>query len=96
MLFDVIQLGPAPTRTDRHRLAGICTVDGVPSRRLVVVVDRKTINLLAARYSDPGSGAWIIEGLPQYDEKQLLVLALDDTETYNAEVADYVSQVAGV
>ncbi len=31
----------------------------------------------------------------EYDEGSLIVLAFDNSGTYNAEVADYVSQVTG-
>lgn len=95
MILDLIKLGTTPGRTDRHRLAGTVYVDGVPGRRLVVVVDRVTMVLVAARWSDPVTGVWEIKGLAQFDERQLLVLALDHTGNYNAEVADFVSQVTG-
>ena len=95
MIFDLIKLGTTPGRTDRHRLAGTVYVDGVPGRRLVVVVDRVTMVLVAARWSDPVTGAWEIQGLSQFEERGLLVLALDHTGNYNAEVADFVSQVTG-
>ena len=49
MIFDLIKLGTTPARTDRHRLAGTVYVDGAPGRRLVVVVDRATMVLVAAR-----------------------------------------------
>ena len=45
-----ILIQPLP-RTDRHRLAGTVTVDGVPASRLVVVQDRTTFNLVAASLS---------------------------------------------
>lgn len=45
--------------------------------------------------SDPTTGAWEIYGLPQYDEGDFVIIALDESGTYNAEVADYVSQVTG-
>lgn len=95
MIFDFLRLGQIPSRTDRHRLAGTVTVDGAPAKRLVMVLDRLTMALLAAKWSDPTGGAWEIAGLPQYAERQLLVLAVDHTDTYNAEVADYVTQVTG-
>lgn len=89
-----IFIQPLP-RTDRHRLAGTVTVDGVPASQLVVVQDRLTFALIAASLSDPTTGAWEIQGLPEYAEGSLIVLALDNSGTYNAEVADYVSQVTG-
>ena len=82
-------------RTDRHRLAGTVTVDGNPAQKRVVVFNRISLKLLAATYSAPATGAWELYGLPEYAEGSLLVVAFDDTGTYNAEVADYVSQVTG-
>lgn len=98
MIFDLIKLGTYPLRADRHRLAGTVYVDGAPARRLVVVIDRVTLVLVASKWSDPITGAWEINGLDQFGERRLLVVAMDDTGNYNAEVADYVSQViwAGV
>lgn len=92
--FDFIMVGPQPPRTDRHKLAGTVTVDGVPARRLVAVLYRYSFTLIAATQSDPVTGAWEIKGLEQYSTSSLIVLALDNTGNYNAEVADYVSQVA--
>lgn len=85
-----------PPRSDRHRLAGTITVDGQPARRLVVVIDRDTLVLKAATHSDSVTGAWEVKGIEEFPEKQLLVFSLDNTGKYNAEVADYVSQVATV
>ena len=82
-------------RTDRHRLAGTVTVDGNPAQTRVRVFNRISLKLLAAAYSAPATGAWELYGLPEYSEGSLLVVAFDDTGTYNAEVADYVSQVTG-
>jgi hypothetical protein len=93
--FDFLTLGVLQPRTDRHRLAGTITVDGVPAKRLVVVFDRIAMVLLAAIWSDITTGAWEIHGLPEYPERQLLVMSVDHTGNYNAEVADYISQVTG-
>lgn len=93
MLFDFIISGSFSARTDSHRLAGTVTVDGQPAKRLVIVVDRLTLAFIAATLSHPTTGAWEIKGLLQYPERSLLVFSLDSTGNYNAEVADYVSQV---
>ena len=95
MILDVMILGVEPLRTDRHRCAGTVTVDGVPASRLVVIQDRLTFAIIAARLSDPTTGAWEIQGLPEYPVGSLLVFALDNSGTYNADEADYVSQVTG-
>ncbi len=87
--------GQVPLRTDRHRLAGTVTVDGMPAKRHVIVFNRLTFVMIAATVSDPVTGAWEIKGLPQYPERQLLVVSPDSTGNYNAEVADYISQVTG-
>jgi hypothetical protein len=92
-MFGYIQLGTAPARIDRHRLAGIVTVDGQPARRLVVVFDRLTMVMVAVTWSFPTTGAWQISGIPEYPLRQLLVMSVDHTGNYNAEVADYISQV---
>ena len=93
MFFDFAMPGTPASRTDRHRLAGTVTVDGVPAKRLVAVFTRDGMAFVAATWSNAATGTWEIYGLPQYLERQLVVLALDNTGNYNAEVADYVSQV---
>ena len=93
MIFSFVPPEAPPPRTDRNRLAGTVSVDGVPAQRLVVVFNRATCTVVASVVPDPVSGKWEIKGLPEYPEKSLLVVALDNSETYNAEVADYVSQV---
>lgn len=80
----------------RHKLAGVVKVDGTPASRLVVVLDRRTCTFLAATTSNPSTGAWEIIGLPEYPERVLVVLAFDNTEAFNAEIADYITQVATV
>jgi len=88
-------LGENPATTARHKIAGTVTVDGVPAKRLVMAMDRRFATLIASTFSDrPEVGAWSFEGLPEYPERALIVVALDTTGNYNAEVADYISQVA--
>jgi len=79
----------------RDRLSGTVTVDGLPARRTVIALYRSTLSYVAAATSDPVTGAWELSGLPEYPERSLLVLALDNTGNYNAEIADYISQVTG-
>lgn len=93
--FSTVVLGPL-VRTGRHRIAGTVKVDGLPAKRYVVVIDRRSLSYLAATISDPVSGEWELSGLPEYPERALLVMALDTTGNYNAEVADYITQVATV
>ncbi len=78
----------------KHYLGGKVTVDGSPARKRVVVCDRVTLEYLAVTESDAGTGEWQISHLPEYDERSLLVLAFDDAGNFNAEVADFVTQVA--
>ena len=96
ILNDFIIMIAASARTDRHRLAGTVYVDGSPAQKRIVVFKRNTTELVADTYSHPATGAWEIYGLAEFVERDLLVLALDETGNYNAEVADFVSQVTGV
>ena len=81
-------------RTDRHKIAGTVTVDGLPARRNILALERKDMSYVGATTSDPVTGKWKIQGLPEYPERSLIVFAMDTTGEYNAEVADYISQVA--
>jgi len=91
---------PVPTAyTWRHKLAGVVQVNGIPARRRVLVVGRLHHDYKGSAWSDPVTGEWSIEGMAEYPERSLLVIAFDDlqkTLEYNAEVADQVSQVATV
>ena len=69
------------------------TVDGVPAQRTVVIVNRISFVVYAMTMSDPITGEWEVKGLPEFAERSLLVLAMDNTGNYNAEVVDYISQV---
>ena len=88
-------IAPTP-RTDRHMLGGTVTVDGSPAEKRIYVYSRSSMSLVAATWSSRTNGAWKVFGLPEYAEGALLVLSVDDTGTYNAEVADYVSQGQGI
>jgi hypothetical protein len=94
--LDVLFVFEPVARTDRHRLAGVVTVDGLPAEKRIHVHLRSSMVQVAATYSDPVTGEWEIFGLPEYPEGSLIVIASDNTGTYNAEVADYVSQGQGI
>ncbi|KJS00896.1 MAG: hypothetical protein VR65_10855 [Desulfobulbaceae bacterium BRH_c16a] len=94
---DELLILPAPyslaPRTDRHVLGGSVSVDGVATAlQRVAVFHRYTLNLIAITRSLP-DGSWKIDGIQEYGERDLLVLAIDDTGAYNSEVADHISQV---
>ena len=96
MIFSVVY--SIAIRSDRHRLAGICLVDSVPGKKLVGVMLRTSMTLVAAKYSDPTTGAFEFAGLPEYPMRSLLVVGLDEEggQDYNAAAVDFVSQVTGV
>ncbi|BDD88863.1 hypothetical protein [Desulfofustis limnaeus] len=92
--FCVCFEGIMAVKTNRHKLAGTVTVDGTPAKRNVLCLERDTMAYVGATVSDANTGAWMLYGLPEYPERSLIVFALDTTGNYNAEVADYVTQVA--
>lgn len=81
-------------RHDRHKIGGTVTVEGQPAARTVVALDRRTFAYIACTSSDAVTGEWEIYGVPEYPERTLIVLAIDSTGSYNAEVADYITQIA--
>ena len=82
--------------THRHKLAGTITVDGTGAPRRVMVLERDKLTYVASTIAQP-DGSWELTGLPEYPVESLLVLAFDDAnQTFNAEVADFISQVATV
>ncbi len=94
LFFQPYVTEPPASRTDRHVLAGTITVNGSPARRRVAVFTRDTLELVAATLSDPATGVWRISNINEYPERSLLVVAFDDAGDFNAEVADFVTQVA--
>jgi hypothetical protein len=82
--------------TGRHKIAGTVTVDGQPAKRLVAAFDRRTMSLVAVTSSDPVTGAWEISGVGDIGDRNILAVAFDTTGNYNAEVADYITQVTTV
>ena len=91
-MWDFIRPATPPVTGRRHLLAGTVSVDGKPGKRLISVFDRRNMTWLASTYS-LADGTWRISGLPEYPERSLLVIAFDNTGAYNAEAADYITQV---
>ena len=92
----IMILGGYTPRVDRNMLAGTVTVDGLPAKRLVVIFDRRSLTYVASTFSDPVNGTWKIKGVSEHPLRSLLALSFDNTGHYNAEVADYISQVATI
>lgn len=78
-----------------HKIAGTVTVDGQPAVKKVLAFNRATYELLGVTES-AADGTWEIKGMPPTKEREVLVLALDDTGKYNAEVADFITAVGGI
>ena len=93
MIFSVIRIGSEPARTDRHRLAGITKINGVPGPQLVAIFDRITLALVAAKISHQTTGAWELSGLPEYPSSRLSLVVFDLAGAYNSETADLLTQV---
>lgn len=87
-------LTPFPARTDRHILRGTITVGGVAASRRVAVFHRGSLSCVGATSSSQDDGSWEITGMNEYAEGKLFVIAFDDNGEYNAEIADFISQVA--
>jgi hypothetical protein len=92
-VFAINEVAVVPPATLRHRLAGTVEVDSVPARKRVVALDRLTLEAIAGTWSDAVTGAWEMQWMRELPVGRLLIIAFDDAGTYNAEVADYVSQV---
>ena len=78
-------------------IRGSVNVDGKGERKRIAIFDRSSMSTKAMRYSD-GNGYWFWrigeKVYPIHERKnRFLVLALDDTKTFNAEVYDYISPV---
>ncbi len=84
----------ASIRHDRHALGGTVLKDGVPQADvLVVIFHRNKLEVFAVTRTKP-DGTWRINGLAEQPEKSLFGIALPPNVTYNAEIADWLSQAA--
>ena len=89
---DFIIFGSYAPRTDRHLIAGTVKVNGTPAKKRVLVFDRKSNVVVASTYADATTGNFKISNINEYPEESLFVIAFDDSTTFNAEIADFVSQ----
>lgn len=92
----MVSIAPHLYRTDRHLLSGTVTLDAVPVLTAVHVMDRGTLQLYASTCTDPTTGAWAIDNIPEYPEESLLVVVVSPTQTANGGMYDYMSQVTAV
>ncbi len=97
MMFDTVLYGtPEREITHRHKLAGAVKVNGVGAIRRVCVFERGSFNYVSSTVSND-DGGWEILNIPEYPPESLIVLTFDDVnKEFNAEVADFISQVATV
>ncbi len=79
-----------------HKIAGTVTVDGSPSVKKVLAFHRGTYQLLGSTESTMPDGKWEIRGMPPTAAREIVVLALDDSGKFNAEVADFITAVGGI
>jgi len=90
---DFIIFGSYAPRTDRHLLSGTVKENGAPAKKRILVFSRESNTVIASTFSDATTGHWQISHTLEYPEKSLFAVAFDDTETFNAEIADFISQV---
>jgi hypothetical protein len=93
MIFSLIIGGKVAERQDRHVLSGVVTIDGIPAKRQIVVLENKTYSPVASTMSSAATGEWKITHISEYPIRGLLVIAKDNTGDYNSEIADHISQV---
>lgn len=63
-------------------------IDGVPARRRISIIDRKSQSLLWHSFTNPDGEITRILPLKYATSDYLCVAAYDDTGTYNAVIAD--------
>ena len=86
----------APTYSYNHRISGSVKVNGVAASKLVMVFNRETMIMLGIKQS-LADGSFEFVGLPENRmpifPNGLLVLAIDSSEGFNAEIADKIEPV---
>ena len=76
-------------------IKGTVKADGIPKRKRIMVLDRYTTKMDIV-YSNYKTGEYIWHAdKKNYNDIQnrFLIIALDDTKTYNAMVYDYITPV---
>lgn len=89
---DFVSVGGYAARTDRHMVGGTVKENGVPVARRVVVLLRKEHVIVGSTFSSVGTGEWQVSNINEYPVEGLFVIVFDDSGTFNAEIADFVSQ----
>jgi hypothetical protein len=87
----IIRVGTPSAVTRRHRLAHLVTVNGTGAKKRIMAWDRRTGEYVGSTISDE-NGEWEMQGLKEYPEGVLIVVALDDNGEYNADVVDHITQ----
>lgn len=70
-------------------VTGTIKVGTNPVSRRVFAIERKTGMVVAQSWSDPVTGAYTLTSLPRLSN--LVVIAIDDTNTYNAVIKDNIT-----
>lgn len=88
--------GGPTTYSHNHRVSGTVKVNGVAASKMVALFNRETMVMLAMKQSE-ADGTFEFSGIPEVSmpihAEGVLVLALDSTEGFNAEVADRIDAV---
>jgi len=84
------RFGTAINSNVYYMCGGSVKVNSVGAKKRIILIDRITYTPILGTYSNP-DGTWQIKGIAYYPAKQLLAIAFDDNEEYNAEVADYIT-----
>lgn len=92
IIGELLKVGDIGVTDGWYMVGGTVKADGVGVARRVVLIDRRTMETVASTMSHD-DGSWQISVFYNLGEKNSLVVVFDDTETYNAEVADLVTQI---
>lgn len=87
---------PVPIYAHNHRISGTVKVNGVVAQKMVALFNREKMEMLSMKLSN-ADGTFEFKGLPEARlpifPNGLLVLAIDSSEGFNAEIADKIEPV---
>lgn len=86
--YEAVLLAEAMTIPRPGKVSGRVFVNSAPARKRVVAIERDTMIPAGGAWSD-SEGHYVIHGLDML--KKYMIVCSDETQTYNAAIADYVS-----
>ena len=93
-IFNDFIVGGTYVQPTKYKVEGVLTIEDQPyAFRRVIVVNRQTMEILAATVTD-AEGNFSMTGLPDFGVDKVMVIGQEETGNYNAKCFDHVTMTA--